>query len=226
LNFDLYTECDFSFKKDFHLAFPAVDQLDLGNSAFILLVSLFNALLDSGCTHHIIRDRDMFSNYVEKEISVGTANCGSLEALGTGDVDFRYPYGDRQVVFTLRGCLHAPSASINLLSVGALVEQGMSCLFSPGGITKAFFSRDHPVLPDFVFRANVSNRLSFLKLDFVSPACSAVFAAPPACIPVDLPAVSMVSSDYSFPRLRLDLMLWHRRFGHISMDATRAAFSV
>ena len=81
LNFDLYTWRDFSSKKDFYFASPAVD---LNNSAFVSLVSLFNALLDSGCTHHIIQNWNMFYNYVKKEISVGTANCGSLDALGTG----------------------------------------------------------------------------------------------------------------------------------------------
>ena len=173
-------------------------------------MSLFNALLDSGCTHHIIRDQDLFYNYVEKEISVGTANCGSLAALGTGDVDFRYLYGTRKVIFTLRGCLHAPSAPINLLSVGALVEHGMSCLFSPGGIMKVFFPSNHHRLPDFVFAVNVSNRLLFLKLDFVCPTRPIAFFGSPECSPVDLPAVLMVLTDYSFPRLKLDLMLWHR----------------
>ena len=79
-----------------------------------------------------------------------------------------------------------PTALINLQSVGALVEHGMSCLFLPSGITKVSFPSDHSTLPDFAFRANVSNRLSFLKLDFVSP---------PALAP---PVVSMVSSSYSF----------------------------
>jgi hypothetical protein len=135
----------------------------------VSLVTLYNALLDSGCTHHIVRDRRLFLNYVDQPISVGTANCGSLEALGTGDVEFRYPFGERHVVFTLRGCLYAPSAPINLLSVGALVDCGMSCLFSPGGITKVFYPRNHPKLPGFTFSATVTNRLSFLRLDFLSP---------------------------------------------------------
>ena len=212
VTFDLYDWRESPVLQHLSLAFPAVD---FGHSALVSLVALFNALLDSGCTHHIIRDRALFYNYVQKEISVGTANCGSLVALGTGDVDFRYPYGDKFVVFTLRGCLHAPTAPINLLSVGALVERGMSCLFSPGGITRVFFPHDHPTLPDFVFQANVSHRLSFLKLDFVQPVASTV-------VP---PVVSMVSSAYSFPRLKLDFMLWHRRFGHLGMDATRAALS-
>jgi hypothetical protein len=107
--------------------------------SLLSMVNSFNALLDSGCTHHVVRDRTLFRDYVEELISVGTANCGSLNALGRGDVEFRYPFGDRNVIFTLRGCLYAPTAPINFLSVGVLVEQGMSCLFLPGGITKVFY---------------------------------------------------------------------------------------
>lgn len=105
------------------------------------------------------------------------------------------------------------TAPINLISVGAFVERGMSCLFSLGGITKVFFPGDHPALPGLVFKANVSNCLSFLKLDFIQP------------IAVTHPAVSFVSSDYSFPHLKPDLMLWHHQFRHIGMDATRAALT-
>ena len=121
---DLYTRCDFKLLPRLALA-----SVDFNSAALVSLVSLYNALLDSGCTHHIVRDRTLFRQYVPQTISVGTANCGSLEALGTGDVEFQYPFGDRQVIFTLRNCLYAPSAPINLLSVGALAERGMSCLF-------------------------------------------------------------------------------------------------
>ena len=221
-HFDLYRRRDCDTQDGSHLALPAVD---FKTTALVSLVSLYNALLDSGCTHHILRDRTLFSNYVEKGISVGTANCGSLEALGTGDVKFRYPYGDRRIIFTLRGCLFAPSAPINLISVGALVERGMSCLFSPGGITKVFFPKTHSTLPGFAFKATVSSRLSFLNLDFAQSDCSVSPTAFSA--PVVLPAELSVSSPptYSFPRVRLDSTLWHRRFGHIGMEATRAALT-
>src|ERR1700678_167924 len=141
--FDLYSPRDPSFPFSLPRALPAVD---FQNSALVSLVSLYNAILDSGCTHHIIRDRALFCNYTAWSISVGTANCGSLEALGTGDVAFRCPFGDRHVTFTLRACLYAPLAPINLLSVGALAEHGMSCLFSPDGVMKVSYSLDHPTL--------------------------------------------------------------------------------
>lgn len=107
------------------------------------------------------------------------------------------------------------------------MDRGMSCLFSPGGITKVFFPNDHLVLPGFIFRANVLNCLSFLKLDFVHPKIDSISSAPSTS---SLPALDIlvasqafVSADYSFPRLKLDSMLWHHHFGHIGMDATRAA---
>jgi hypothetical protein len=187
-DFDFYSLC-VRFPSNSHFAFPTTN---FTTSALASMVSLYNALLDSGCTHHIIRDRALFSNYVSSAISVGITNCGSLEALGTGDVKFSYPYRDRHVVFTLRGCLYAPTAPINLLSVGALVERGMSCLFSPGGITKVFFADDYSLLPELEFLATVANRLSFLSLDFAPP-------------PPDL--LQLLSQLE--PSLLLLLSLWH-----------------
>ena len=206
----LYNWCDLKFPS------PVAFTSTVLRTALLSLGGVYNALLDSGCTHHIIRDRALFLSYSARSVSIGTANCGSLDALGTGDVEFRYPFGDRFVVFTLRGCLYAPSAPINLLSVGAVVERGMSCLFSPGGITKVFYPEDHDVFPGLTFSAKVLNRLSFLHLNFLPPVSpSTSLAAPPFSS----------SPSTSFPRLRLDSMLWHRRFGHLGMDATRAALT-
>ena len=162
----------------------------------------FNTLLDSGCAHHIIRDRSLFSNFVSKTTSVGTAIFGSLEALGSGDVVFRYPYGDHHVTFTLRGCLFAPTAPINLLSVNVLVERrGMSCLFSPARITKVFFPSDDSQLPGLVFCSTVTNRLPFLTLVFISPASipnPSVFPAPSCPISESSPTTS-IPVDSSTP---------------------------
>jgi hypothetical protein len=152
------------------------------------MANSFNVLLDSGCTRHVVRDLALFHDYAAKStgISVGTATCGSLVALGSGDVEFRYPFGDRCVTFTLRDCLYAPTAPMNLLSVGTLVERGMSCLFSPGGVTKVFFPDDHPKFPGLTFSATVANRLSFLLLDFIPPATGSVPVV--SSVPVAFPA--------------------------------------
>ena len=102
----------------------------------------------------------------------------------------------------------------------------MSCLFSPGGITKVFYLDEHFKLPGFTFLATVNNRLSFLKLEFISPVPSSVPTAFPALAVVPQPLTAPPDpSLLSFPRLKLDSMLWHWRFGHIGMDATRAALT-
>lgn len=91
----------------------------------------------------------------------------------------------------------------------------MSCTFSPGGITKLSYPEDHPRLPGLTLAATVVNRLSFLNLVFIPP--------DPPTTSTALPAIADPSpSAYSFPQIKLDSTLWHRRFGHIGMDATRA----
>ena len=83
---------DWSDNKPFtHMAMATID---FNSTALLSLLTTYNALLDSGCTHHIVHDRTLFRSYSAQAVSVGTANCGSLEALGTGDVEFRHPFGD------------------------------------------------------------------------------------------------------------------------------------
>ena len=210
---DIYNRCESKLLP--RLAFVS---FDFKSTALLSLTSLYNALLDSGCTHHIIHDRTLFRNYAAQPVSVGTVNCGSLEALGMRDVEFCYISGERQVIFTLRGCLYAPSAPINLLSVGALAERGMSCLFSPGGITKMSYPESHPRPPGFSITATVINCLSFLNLTLNPPDITVTPTAFPAQTVLPLPA-------YSFPHVKLDSILWHRHFGHIGMDATKATLT-
>ena len=86
-NLDVHHDLYFLRDPKFTVPF-AYTSADFQSTALLSMTSLFNTLLDSGCTHHIIRDCSLFQAYVVKDISVGTANCGSLEALGCGDVTF------------------------------------------------------------------------------------------------------------------------------------------
>ena len=83
-------------------------------------------------------------------------------------------------------------------------------MFTPGGLTKVSFPSDHPTVPGFSFLATVQNQLSFLKLDFIPPALS----VPPLALPA-----------LTFPHVKLDSTLWHRRFSHVGMDATKVALT-
>ncbi|KAG6873025.1 hypothetical protein C0992_009158, partial [Termitomyces sp. T32_za158] len=61
----------------------------VGSSDPVALASIslrFNSLLDSGCTTHLIRDREFFWSYhPDKATLVGTANCGILSTLAKGE---------------------------------------------------------------------------------------------------------------------------------------------
>ena len=135
----------------------------LDSLALMTLGDRFNSCLDSGCTDHIIKDKGLFQTYdTSRAVDVGTANCGSLSAKASGDVSFRLPYRERFVYFTLRHCLHAPDAPINLLSVGAFNEAGLTVTFIPDQPTSLSYPSSDPELPDFTFFATVVRRLSLL----------------------------------------------------------------
>ena len=183
----------------------------INHTALLSLGAKYNSCLDSGCTDHIIRDRHLFQTYDEAgAVDIGTANCGSLSAKGSGDVSFRIPHDGRFVVFNMRGCLHAPNALINLISVGALTENRLSVIFRPDAPTKISYSMSEPDLPGFSFFAQVFHRLSLLQLDFIVP---------------DESPHSHALAALTFPKTTYSSTLWHRRFGHLGMDATREALT-
>ena len=155
---DLYSQCE--SPKLLPLALVAPTELE--HTAYLSLGGYFNSCLDSGCTDHIITDRCLFQTYdTSGSIEIGTANCGSLSAKASGNVSFRVPFQDRFVIFTLRGCLHAPDAPLHLLSVGALNERGMTVTFNTfGHSTILSFPSSDPELPGFYMSAEVIRRLS------------------------------------------------------------------
>ena len=78
---------------------------DLSPACFSSISTLFNSILDSGCTHHIIWDRSLFWTYhVSQAIPVKTANCGTLKTLAKGDVKMRLQCGSQSIVLTFRDC--------------------------------------------------------------------------------------------------------------------------
>ena len=205
VNDDLFFEA-YSVFNPLEFAFPVLTSLeDTSPSlphAFIASALPYNSLLDSGCTHHIIRDCALFWDYdTTQAISVQTANCGSLSTLACGTVRFRVTSGNHSVVFILKGCLHAPDAPINLLSVGALTEKGATFTFTAGCMTISF-PVTHPILPSFSFDAVPLRRLSFLDCDFISPSPS----LPPTSSLLSLPDSALLTLNSSLP---LTPALWH-----------------
>jgi hypothetical protein len=184
---------------------------DLSPTCLSSITTLFNAILDSGCTHHIIRDRSLFWTYhTSQAIPVKTANCGTLETLAKGDVKVRLLCGTTSIILVFRDCLHAPSAPINLISVGAMQERRMRVHFNED-TTVIHFPSDHPSLAGLSFQATVFRRLSFLQCDFIIP-------TPPLSDGTEV-------AFPTFPAIEQTPVLWHRRFGHLGIDATRAVLT-
>ena len=172
------------------------------NLALSSISQTFNSALDSACTNHIFRDRDLFHMYdAGGAMPVKTANCGLLTTLGIGDVKINLTINNKTIVWTLRNCLHAPTVPINLISVGALQEHHMSVTFSFQKTTISF-PPSHPHLSGLSFDAHVTRRLSLLNLNFILP----------STLPVAL---------HLFPIAPNSPEVWHRRFGHLGHEASK-----
>ncbi|KAF5383168.1 hypothetical protein D9615_004993 [Tricholomella constricta] len=201
--------------------------LDFANAAdphvLASLADQYNVILDSGCTVHIIRDRKFFWTYdTSLAIPVGTANCGVLKTLARGETRFRVEIDGIYQIFCLKDCLHAPDVPINLLSVGSMTERDM-CLVFEKDVTSIHFPDSLPHLSDHTINATVVRRLSFLHLDFVLPPGAS--SVPPPESLISFPAVELQESDLLFLRVDPSPSLWHRRFGHLGIDATRAVLT-
>ncbi|SJL16752.1 uncharacterized protein ARMOST_20281 [Armillaria ostoyae] len=197
-----------SFDSILPLANALFELQDSDPKAYYLALEVFKALLDSGTTHHIVKDRLAFHTYDEsKAIPVKTANCGILTTHAMGEAHINVDVGGRTATIVLHECLHAPDAPINLISVGALTENGMYIGFGKHKTT-CYFPQTHKTLKGLSFKADVIGRLSFLNCKFTSP--------PPATANAMLPA-------YTKPEL--DTYLWHCRTGHPSQETTRRIIS-
>jgi len=66
-------------------AFTAIPEIS--PICLLSIYHIYNLILDSGCTYHIIMDRSFFWTYhTSQAIPVKTANCGVLETLVKGDI--------------------------------------------------------------------------------------------------------------------------------------------
>jgi hypothetical protein len=156
-------------------------------------------LLDSGCSRHLFRDRECFWSYeVTESAGMTTANCGTLKTVGKGSVVLmiRPPEG-RPIVLTLHDCRHAPDSPVDLLSVGTLQKKNIGVNFASHGtfITMEAIGRS--------FEARRFDTLSFVVAEVVYPDQREFVGA------------AVGSTKLPSP------LTWHRRFGHLGMDATK-----
>ncbi|SPC67209.1 uncharacterized protein UHOD_11474 [Ustilago sp. UG-2017b] len=88
-------------------------------------------ILDSGATHHMVRDEGKLIASTPKQGSVDTAGHEQLRVQAIGDATLQV----RDVKIPLTDVLHVPNLSKNLLSVPALTENGARVIFEESGAT-------------------------------------------------------------------------------------------
>ena len=148
-------------------AFTAIPEIS--PICLLSIYHIYNLILDSGCTYHIIMDQSLFWTYhTSQAIPVKTANCGVLETLVKGDIKVWLHCGSQSIVLVFHDCLHTPSTPINLILVSVMQERQMHVHFNEDA-TVIHFPSDHPTLAGLSFQATVLHRLSFLQCDFITP---------------------------------------------------------
>jgi gag-polypeptide of LTR copia-type len=156
------TSMDDSRPGDFSFA-SIEDVLSPEDLACVVNTNL-SALLGSSASSHIIKDFKYFWNYDRQGAkSVKTANHGNLSTLASGDCIAIVKCGKLSTRVTLRNCFHAPSAVINLLSVGKMVSAGFGCNFEDN---KVVISAPRPN-KQTLCEGPMLNNLFFLDIEFL-----------------------------------------------------------
>jgi hypothetical protein len=161
--------------------------------------------LDSGTSSHLFKDREVFWTYQETRARpMRTANHGILLTKASGDCLVRFTLKGVTTTVKLRDCLHAPSASINLLSVGRMTAFGskVGCTFDDGKFQIVRKNSDG-TRTSIYEGEQTGNNLFFVELEFV------------------LPPKNQSVETALFVKVPETMDLWHNRMGHIGETATR-----
>lgn len=171
-----------------------------------LLNGSFASILDSGTSSHLLKDRSVFWTYKTTQArSMRTANHGILQTKASGDCLVRFTLKGVTTTVKLRDCLHAPSAYVNLLSVGRMTAVGSKVACSMDDGKFAIAQRYPDGSRKNIYEGEQSNNLFFVDLEFLYPPCQ----QPP-------------TESTNFVKVVETMDLWHHRMGHIGEEATKS----
>ena len=74
-------------------------------------------VIDSGCTQSVLCNKEHIHNYQPYQYSMSTADSGVLQCIGKGDLLINSQ-------LTIKGVLHCPKVSMNLISSSQVCDQG------------------------------------------------------------------------------------------------------
>lgn len=150
-------------------------------------------IIDSGCSDHIVNDKQLFENLelLKNPIEIAVAKNGEwITAYHSGTVRMISIVNGKRIPCTVHNVLYVPSLRCNLFSVLKIESKGMKVVFSNGKVY--VYNRSEVV-------ATGVRHGKLYELDFYT--------------------VTDCKSDSMLVCGRIDksLELWHRRFGHLNM---------
>jgi hypothetical protein len=193
-------------------------------------------LVDSGATHHCVREKSAFSTFRPGSRIVRVANNHAIAATGTGEVmiDVRDTSGRVQTI-TLRDVFFVPSLSNNIFSTNRFAAAHSSCSISLAAGDKALCMPDNSRIALHSEHGLVWLVATLHKQQpgaapspsaalAAPPAAAPPVAAPPASTPAPAPAPAATPSPppaVSVPALHaaptMSLQLFHERAGHVNV---------
>ena len=153
-------------------------------------------IIDTGCTDHIVTQKELFENLQPCSIKNVKDPKGNLTPVeGVGDVPVKLHLKDgKEEEMILRNVLYVPTYEVNLLSVNRSVKFGHKFIFNE---SKAKLMLNHGPQVDLT----EENGLFYLKITFQRSSAS----YPTTC-------------NTSKATIKGDINLWHQRLGHLNKD--------
>ena len=187
--------------------------------------------VDSGASYHYCRHRDWFDEFTPvQQQSVNMGDGGRIPLLARGSIRAHVPISvDQTEAGTFRNVRYAPDLTVNLLSVAAMTENGLSVHFD--GRVCTIRNREKKIIGRAVQVTNRLYRLSLTKTVTISNSTradsgSSTTPSPRALnttVTVDFATKKTAKPDSALTRELLSL--FHHRLGHASYDSVRKLFA-
>jgi transposase InsO family protein len=173
-------------------------------------------VVDSGATHHVTAERDLFSQYREYASEAGCSlrfadgNSAPIEGRGQIPLVFTWPSG-RQVTGVLNDVLHVPKCKHNLFSVLSACKNGASVHFDRNNVK---------VVNEGIIIAEGQHEPSrnLWILDPVYPFPVAQHGQSGIEAMIGVQDTVETSGEPEAHEAVSPEVLWHRRYGHLSYN--------
>jgi hypothetical protein len=150
-------------------------------------------LYDSGALCHMFPYRKQFITYHEiSACPITAANYKVFHAIGMGDLEIQVPNGKASTKVLLKDALHAPDLCLMVVSIGRIIKAGYTMEFIDGHCNIKR-GPDGPIIGQIPVTQN-----GLFRTEHAFAAANLTSAEP------------------------VDILMLHRRLGHISVDAIHA----